>query len=196
MQRPPPRSLLIGAAFAAAALLGGCATPPPPAEAPRGFTLVSPGRADNEMLARKHAGRNPNNPNCAGDNVSPALAWARPPAGTKSYVLLLDDQAGRNGLGVSHWVAYGIPADVTGFAEGEASAPSSKFVGGRNLPGTGTWYGPCPPRGNAPQHYVLTLIATSLEPTALAPGLTKPQLLEALQGKTLGAASFVFRYAH
>ena len=32
--------------------------------------------------------------------------------------------------GVSHWVAYGIPVSVTGFAEGEVSKPSEKFVGG------------------------------------------------------------------
>jgi len=197
MQRPIlVRGFALGAAAAAAVLLGACATPPGATPEPRGFTLTSPGRADNDMLAIKHAGKNPANPNCAGDNVSPALAWTRAPAGTRSYAILLDDQAGRAGLGVSHWAAYGIAADVTGFAEGEASAPSPKFVGGRNIVSAGTWFGQCPPRGNAPQHYVMTLIATSVEPAALPPGLTRPQLLEALQGKALGAASFVFRFAH
>lgn len=192
----PARHAAVAAALSALALAGCAQSPPAPTAEPRGFTLTSPGRADNDMLERKYASRNPGNPNCDGDNVSPALAWTRAPADTRSYVLMVDDQAGRSGLGVSHWIAYGIPTAVAGFAEGEASAPSPKFVGGKNVAGAGTWFGPCPPRGDAPHHYVLTLVATSLEPTALAPGLTKPQVLDALQGKTLGAASLVLRYAH
>jgi hypothetical protein len=44
---------------------------------------------------------------------------------------------------------------------------------------------------------VFTLIATDLEPGALAPGLTKDEVLKALQGgRALRAASLVFRYAH
>ena len=39
------------------------------------------------------------------------------------------------------------------------------------------------------------LIATSLEPDALAPGLSNTDLLVALRGKTLGAASLVLRFA-
>ena len=41
------------------------------------------------------------------------------------------DPEGRAALGVDHWVAYGIPASVTGFAEGETGTkPSDKYVGG------------------------------------------------------------------
>ena len=184
------------AASAFAALLAGCAAPV--AEAPRatGFTLESPGRADNAFLPRRHAGNNKANPNCDGENVSPALAWVRAPAGTRSFAVVMDDHAGRGGLGVNHWVAYGIAPAVTGFAEGETSAPSPKFVAGRNTVGTDLYFGPCPARGNAPQHYVFTLIATSLEPDALRPGLTAPELMEALKGKALGGASLVQRYQH
>jgi phosphatidylethanolamine-binding protein (PEBP) family uncharacterized protein len=59
------------------------------------------------------------------------------------------------------------------------------------------YLGPCPPRGTALQHYVFTLIATDLDPGALASGLTKDEVLKALQGgRALRAASLVFRYAH
>lgn len=166
-------------------------------EAPRtGFTLQSPGRADNAMLTAKYGGNNKANPNCLGENQSPALAWSRSPSGTRSFAILMDDQAGRAGLGVSHWVAYGIAPSLAGLAESEASTPSKTFVPGRNLIGTDVYSGPCPPRGNAPQHYVFTLISTTLEPDALRPGLTKPELIEALKGRTLSAASLVLRYAH
>lgn len=63
--------------------------------------LSSPGRADNEMLTQPCAGQNPANPNCVGQNLTPALAWTRVPAGTQSLAIVMDDQAGRAGLGVN-----------------------------------------------------------------------------------------------
>jgi Raf kinase inhibitor-like YbhB/YbcL family protein len=189
------RSCKSGLLLALAALLAACASPSGTPPTATGFTLSSPGRADNAMLSRANAGQNPANPNCAGENITPALSWARAPAGTRSFAIVMDDQAGRAGLGVNHWTAYGIPATVTGLAEGEGSAASSKLVLGKNTLGM-SYLGPCPPRGNAPQHYVYTLIATSLAPDAQPPGLSKAELITALQGKALGAASRVLRYAH
>jgi phosphatidylethanolamine-binding protein (PEBP) family uncharacterized protein len=87
------------------------------------------------MLTQPFGGKYAANPNCAGENVSPALAWARVPAGTRSLAILVDDQAGRAGIGVNHWVAHGIAPELGGFAAGEASAPSTKFVVGRNTLG-------------------------------------------------------------
>ena len=95
------------------------------------FTLSSPSFKDGERLAIKNAGNNKANPNCVGENISPALNWSNPPEGTKSYALLMFDPEGRPPGGVSHWVAYGIAPSVTGFAEGEVSKPSDKYVGGQ-----------------------------------------------------------------
>lgn len=175
-------------------LLAGCAALEPLVP-PTAFQLASPQYADNAMLERKNAGNLATNPNCTGQNVSPVLQWSNAPDTTRSFAILMDDQAGRAGLGVSHMVIYGIPATVSGFGEGELSAPSGKYVGGSSTPGAAGYFGPCPPKGNAPQHYVLTLIATDLEPGALAPGLNKEELLKALQGRALRAASLVFRFA-
>lgn len=177
--------------------LAGCASMEPtvPASA---FYLSSPGMADNTMLDRKYAGNVAKNPNCLGQNVSPALAWRNVPDKTRSFVILWDDQAGRSGLGVSHSIVYGIPASVNAFAEGDLSAAptAGRFVAGKNTVGL-AWLGPCPPRGNAPQHYVMTIIATDLEPDALQPGLSREEVPKALQGgHALRAASAVFRYAH
>jgi len=180
---------LIGGALAA-----GCAALEP-AVPPTAFRLASPQYADNAMLERKNAGNFAKNPNCTGQNVSPALQWSNAPDKTRSFAILMDDQAGRAGLGVSHMVVYGIPATVSGFGEGELSAPSGKYVAGRSTPGPTGYFGPCPPKGNAPQHYVFTLIATDLEPGALPPGLNKEELLKALQGRALRGASLVLRFA-
>jgi Raf kinase inhibitor-like YbhB/YbcL family protein len=176
-------------------LLAACATEP--AVAPGAFRLSSPQYADNAMFAPKAAGNFAKNPNCTGQNVSPALQWSNVPDKTRSFAIIMDDQAGRAGLGVSHAVVYGIPANVTSLDEGElAAAPAAgRFVSGKNTLGM-AYLGPCPPKGNAPQHYVMTMIATTLEPGELAPGLTKPELLKALEGgKALRAASLVFRFA-
>ena len=164
---------------------------------PTAFRLISPGSFDNAMLPAKSAGNFAKNPNCTGQNVSPPLAWSNVPDKTKSFAIIWDDQAGRAGLGVSHAVIYGIPASVTSFSEGAlGGAPSGgQFVPGKNTLGM-HWLGPCSPKGNAPQHYVMTLIATDLEPNALQPGLTKPELLKALEGgHALRAASHAFRFA-
>lgn len=174
--------------------LAACATTPEMEGPPSAFRLTSPGMPDNARLPPKAAGNFAKNPNCTGQNVSPALAWSNPPDKTRSYAIIWDDQAGRTGLGVSHAVIYGIPAGTSGFAEGAlGGASTSGFVPGKNTLGL-HWLGPCSPRGNAPQHYVMTLIATDLEPNALPPGLTKAELLKALEGKALRAASLVFRF--
>jgi Raf kinase inhibitor-like YbhB/YbcL family protein len=112
-----------------------------------------------------------------------------------SYALVMTDPEGRAGLGVVHWVAYGIPVSVTGFAEGEASVPSPKFVGGKSTMGLPHYFGPCTPPGDW-HHYTFTLIATDLDPKALQPGLTRDELLAALAGHTKGSAGLIRRFRH
>ena len=176
-------------------ILAACATTQEEGP-PTAFRLTSPGMPDNSKLPAKAAGNFAKNPNCTGQNVSPALAWTNAPANTRSFVIIWDDQAGRAGLGVSHAVIYGIPASTTSFAEGAlGGAPTGgQFVPGKNTLGM-HWLGPCSPRGNAPQHYVMTMIATSLAPNELPAGLTRAELLKALEGgKALRAASLAFRF--
>jgi Raf kinase inhibitor-like YbhB/YbcL family protein len=159
------------------------------------FVLKSSAFEDNGKLAIKNAGNNKANPNCVGENISPPLAWSNPPDGTKSFALLMYDPEGRGGLGVVHWVAYGIPPSVTGFAEGEVSGPSDKYIGGKSTPGLAHYFGPCTPPGDW-HHYTLTLIATDLEPKALQPGMTRDELLAALAGHAKGAAGLIGRFTH
>src|ERR1700760_1845393 len=154
------------------------------------FTITSSSFKDGERLATKMAGNNKQNPNCVGENVSPALSWSNPPEGTKSYALMMFDPEGRPPGGVSHWVAYGIPVSVTGFAEGEVSKATDKYVGGTSTQKVGFYSGPCTPAG-APHHYTFTLIATDLDPKALAPGLTRDELIKALDGHAKVATGLI-----
>jgi Raf kinase inhibitor-like YbhB/YbcL family protein len=140
------------------------------------FEFSSTTFKDGGMLPKKASNNTPNSPNCVGENISPQLSWVNPPAGTKSFAILMVDPEARGGGGVNHWVAYGIPASVTGFAEGEVSKPSDKYVGGKSTQGVGHYSGPCTPPNIQPHHYTFVLIATDLDPKELPPGLTKDEL--------------------
>ena len=174
-------------AIAAGFVLAACQV----AAAADPFMLTSASFKDGTMLAKKNAGANKANPNCVGENVSPPLAWTNAPAGTQSYALTMVDPEGRNGLGVIHWVAYGIPVAVTGFAENETGKPSDKYVGGKGTAGQGIYLGPCTPPGTDVHHYTFTLIATDLDPKALPPGLTRDELFAKLDGHAKGSAGLV-----
>jgi Raf kinase inhibitor-like YbhB/YbcL family protein len=143
------------------------------------FTLTSTTFKDGQMMPRKVANKNPQNPNCVGDNVSPQLSWTGAPEGTKSFALLMEDPEGRGGAGVHHWVAYGIPPSVTSFAEGEVGKATDKYVGGKSTQGVGFYSGPCTPPGT-PHHYTFVIIATDLDPKELAPGMTREEFLAKL----------------
>lgn len=177
-----------------------------PATAAGVFTLTSPEYQDNAVLAAKSAGNRataeqlhlppPIVASCVGQNLSPPLAWQSPPPGIKSYALLMFDPEGRAPAGVSHMVLYGIPASVTGFAEGELSKPSDKFVGGKNLMGVGIYIGPCTPPNTDWHHYTMTLVATDLDPKALQPGMTREELTAALKDHVKGSAGLILRFRH
>jgi Raf kinase inhibitor-like YbhB/YbcL family protein len=171
------------------AALASCVSPGPTAGGP--FSLTSFAFKDGTMLETKNAGNNKANPNCIGDNVSPPLSWSNVPAGTRSFALLMVDPEGRLGLGVNHWIAYGIPSTVSGFAEGETSQLTDKYVGGKGTQGLGYYLGPCTPPNTGLHHYTFTLIATDLEPDALPPGLTRDEVVAKLAGHSKGAAGLV-----
>ena len=159
-----------------------------PAAAP--FTLTSTTFKDGAMMPKKVANNTAGNANCVGENVSPQLSWTGAPAGTKSFALTMFDPEGRGGAGVHHWVAYGIPPDVTSFAEGETSKEGPKYVGGKSTQGVGFYSGPCTPAGS-PHHYTFVIIATDFEPKELPAGLTMPELWAKLPGKSKAAAGLV-----
>lgn len=191
--------LLAGGAIAAmfgiaTAAFGAAATP---------FALTSTTFKDGQLMPQKVANMNAPgtanpNPNCVGQNVSPQLSWSGAPQGTKSFAVTMVDPEGRGGLGVFHWVAYGIPPDVTSFAEGEVGKATEKYVGGKSTQGVGFYSGPCTPPGS-PHHYTFKVIATDLEPKDLAPGLTLPEFEARLaanpaqgrQSHAIGAAGLV-----
>lgn len=100
---------------------------------------------------------------CDGEDVSPPLAWADVPSGTKSFVLLCDDPDAPAGTW-HHWAAYDIPADETALAE-DAGRPAAgksfkQAINDSRKPGYG---GPCPPHRHGIHHYRFRLLALSID---------------------------------
>jgi Raf kinase inhibitor-like YbhB/YbcL family protein len=132
---------------------------------------------------------------CGGRNLTPPLHFSGFPAGTRSFALVTFDTDAGGGRGFVHWVAYGIAATQTAYPPGFGSQASPAFVGGRNDAGTTIYFGPCPPHGDAPHHYVFTAYALDLAPGKLRPGLTRPAFLAAIAGHTLAQAQITGRFS-
>jgi Raf kinase inhibitor-like YbhB/YbcL family protein len=160
------------------------------------FGVTSSAYKDGDVWPSKFAGSDPSrtNPPCPGENVSPPLTWKNAPAGTKSFAIIMYDPDSGNGLGAAHWVAYNIPASKTSLAEGEASQSPRDWTGGKNNVGSDHYFGPCGPAGHSLHHFIITIIATDIEPGRLKPGLTRDELLAELKGHALAPASIVGRY--
>ena len=186
--------------LAAGVLIAATALNHPAARAADLFTLTSSAYQDNAILDVKNAGNAKEVPSCVaeGQNVSPPLSWANVPDATKSFALTIVDPEGSGGAGFIHLVTYGIPASVTGFAEGELSKPSDKFIGGKNSRGMATYFGPCPPATSGYHHYTYMLIATDLDPKdpALKAEMTRDELLAVLKGHAKGTAGLILRFKH
>lgn len=134
-----------------------------------------------------------------GENISPALSWSGVPAGTRSFALVLDDPDAPLPGGFVHWVVYNIPGSASRLPEGLPadallSAPvelegTRQGITGLRRPG---YFGPRPPAGN-PHHYNFRLYALSSEPE-LAEGLTRDQLMDAINENILGEARLIGTY--
>ena len=84
--------------------------------------------------------------------------------------------------------------DRTGLRKAKASKAPTEWVGGKNTVGWTTISVRAGRPAMSPHHYIITLIATSLEPGQLVPGLTREELLAKLRGKGLAPASIVGKY--
>jgi len=132
---------------------------------------------------------------CDGPDVSPALSWGDPPAGTRSLAIIADDPDAPAGTWV-HWVLYDLPADTRKLPEGVAKdreLPNGALQG-RNDFGKIGYNGPCPPRGSE-HRYFFKLYALDSR-TGLKAGATKSELERAMKGHVLAQAQLVGKFQH
>ena len=153
----------------------------------------SPGSEEEPMELTSDAfepsGAIPSRFTCDGEDLSPALSWRGAPEGTLSYALVMDDpDAG----GFVHWVIFQLGA--TGLPEGVETAERPPTGGwqGRNDFGRVGYGGPCPPLGK--HTYRFQLYALDFLTEGVAPGSSKKQVEDAMEGHVLGTTTLTGTY--
>jgi Raf kinase inhibitor-like YbhB/YbcL family protein len=148
------------------------------------LTVTSTAFEEGGMIPKKYAGD--------AENISPPLAWSGIPARAKSLALIVDDPDAPSGDWV-HWVVYNMPATMKEMPEDIGPGERVPGIGiqGKNDFGKTGWGGPKPPSGT--HRYFFRLYAADVVLDD-APGLTKKQLLTALQGHILAQGELMGRY--
>lgn len=128
----------------------------------------------------------PSHYTCEGEDVSPPLLFHDIPDGTKSLALIVDDPDAPMGT-FDHWIAWNLSPDQTSLQEG-ADVPIEGINDFRET----RYRGPCPPPG-APHRYFFKVYALD-DTLDLPAGITKEQLIEAMEGHILGQAELIGTY--
>lgn len=158
------------------------------------LVLRSPDIVAGGAIASSHAY---DSSGCQGGNVSPALSWGNPPAGTRSFaVLMLDVDA--PGGSWWHWAVFDIPAAARGL-QGGAGNPERRLlppgaIQVRNDFGSVGYGGPCPPPG-PPHHYHLMLYALRVAKLGLGAKAAPAQVDTRVRASALARAEIVGIYA-
>jgi Raf kinase inhibitor-like YbhB/YbcL family protein len=149
------------------------------------LTISSPSFSNGGDIAKKFT--------CDGADVSPQLTWSEPPAGTKTFALLVDDPDAPVG-NWNHWTAWNLPASARGLAEGAskvAALADGTQQGMNDFRKTG-YNGPCPPPGK-PHRYYFKLFALDTK-LALASKASKKELEAAMKSHMLAQGEWMGRY--
>jgi len=149
------------------------------------FSISSPSFSDGGDIAKKFT--------CDAEDVSPQLTWTEPPAGTKSFALLVDDPDAPVG-NWNHWAMWNVPPESRGLPEGvkkTAQLPDGTQQGLNDFRKTG-YNGPCPPPGK-PHRYYFKLFALDAKLT-LKEKSGKKELEAAMKGHIVAQAQWMGRY--
>lgn len=155
----------------------------PDLQAEENFTLTSPAFAHGAPIPDAYRGR------LFGANVSPALAWTPPPAGTVELALVAEDPDVPMGKPAVHALTLGIDPALQGIPENGLADPSpvSGLRHGKGPLGRRGWAGPMPIRSHGPHAYVFQLFALDRAP-GLPAGFTLDALTAAVAGHVVGRA--------
>lgn len=121
-------------------------------------------------------------------NVFPGLAWSAGPAGTRSYVVIM--QGPGEGAEVSlHLTVFDIPVDVRQLAVGMTSPPAGASLG-PNVHGLHHTYAGPHPHGAGRNEYHLEVFALDAQ-LHLSRSVTLPKLIAAMRGHVLADGQVV-----
>jgi len=169
---------------------GGDRRPPQPQPdpeivppAPNDFQLTSPVVANGGALPAAFT--------CDGESASPPVAWKNPPAGTRSFALVMHHLPPAGEAPHVYWIVYNIPATVHSLPS-NASAIGNR---GANTVNDQPDYAPPCSQGPGKKWYTLTLYALSakrVQPPV--DNVDRASLLQAIRNKILGTATLQVSY--
>lgn len=135
---------------------------------------------------------------CSGGNLSPALSWTNAPSGTRSFAITMYDPDAPTGSGWWHWLVYNIPITTTSLPTGASGGsqnlmPPGSIQGNTDfgVPGYG---GPCPPQGDKPHRYIVTVFALNADSLSIPGNATAAVVGFNLHAHTIGKATVTARY--
>jgi Raf kinase inhibitor-like YbhB/YbcL family protein len=135
---------------------------------------------------------------CTGGNQSPSLSWSGAPAGTKSYAVALFDPDAMRGRGFWHWLMVNIPPSTTSLGRDAGKNDGSNLPNGavqiKNGFQASGYSGSCPPPGDEPHRYVMTVYALKIPSLDVVPADTTASLLTKIQANSLGEASITYHF--
>jgi Raf kinase inhibitor-like YbhB/YbcL family protein len=155
----------------------------PDLQAPENFTLTSPAFDHGTPIPDKHRGR------LRGPNISPALNWTPPPAGTVELVLIVQDPDVPIGKPATHALTLGIDPSPGGIPENALTNPSPVpgIRHGKGALGRRGWAGPMPVRSHGPHAYVFQLFALD-QVTGLPASFGLDEVIAAVKDHAIGRA--------
>ena len=141
-----------------------------------------------------NGGAIPSDFSCAGRDISPALHWTEPPAGTQSFALIMDDPDAPMGTWV-HWIVFNIPASTRDLKEGTPTNAqlSDGSLQGKTSAGSNGYHGPCPPFGTHRYFFKLYALDTLL---SLSANAGNKDLLTAMKDHILANTELMGTFSH
>lgn len=162
--------------------------------AAEGLRLTAPGITDGGTLPLAQVY---NQNGCTGGNLSPAMSWTAPPAGTKAFAVTLFDKTARDGQGFWHWGLFDIPASARALklnATYRQELPDGTKIG-RNDFGYHGFSGACPPKGSGKHQYVLTVWAVPVSILTFPSGTEDATVGAWLKAHAIGKAEVTASYS-
>ncbi|HDJ67044.1 MAG TPA: YbhB/YbcL family Raf kinase inhibitor-like protein [Nitrososphaeria archaeon] len=149
------------------------------------FILMSPAFKNGENIPEKYT--------CDGMDVSPPLSWSGFPAGTKSFVLIVEDPDAPGGI-FTHWIAYNISSKITSLPENvkRVERLEDGILQGINSFGKIGYNGPCPPHGSKHRYYFRIYALDCY--IDLPPGATRDEILKMIENHVIGEAELLGYY--
>lgn len=135
---------------------------------------------------------------CSGKNHSPQLQWSGAPAETQSFALSIYDPDAPTGSGWWHWYVVDLPPVTTALARGVGTADGAKLPAGarqiRTDFGALGYGGPCPPVGDKPHRYIVTVYALKVAKLDIPKDATAALAGFMVNANSIAKATLTFTY--